>query len=90
MKWLVKRGVYRMPDEFITLNEHLRAKLRALAPNARTTILANCVDDRFARSTLTQSAARAMLGLPDDGRPSLRISGESTSRISGKTFCSKP
>ncbi|WP_244851389.1 glycosyltransferase [Caballeronia sp. SL2Y3] len=67
MKWLVKRGVYRMPDEFITLNEHLRAKLRALAPNARTTILANCVDDRFARSTLTQSAARAMLGLPDDG-----------------------
>nr|WP_284503305.1 glycosyltransferase [Caballeronia sp. AZ10_KS36] len=67
MKWLVKRGVYRMPDEFITLNEHLRGKLRALAPNARTTILANCVDDRFARSTLTQSAARAMLGLPDDG-----------------------
>ncbi|WP_248323692.1 MULTISPECIES: glycosyltransferase family 4 protein [unclassified Caballeronia] len=66
LKWLVKRGVYRMPDEFITLNEHLRAKLRTLAPNARTTILANCVDDRFAQSTLTRSTARAMLGLPDD------------------------
>ncbi|GAB5095388.1 glycosyltransferase [Caballeronia sp. LP006] len=67
IKWLIKRVLYRMPDEFVTLNEHLRGKLRALAPRARTTILENYVDDRFSRSTLTRSQARASLGLPDDG-----------------------
>ncbi|MDR5740649.1 glycosyltransferase [Caballeronia sp. LZ016] len=66
-KWLAKRGVYRMPNEYVTLNEHLRAKLRFLAPNARTMILENYVDSRFGHSTLTRSDARAMLGLPDDG-----------------------
>jgi len=64
-KWLIKRALYRMPDEFVTLSEHLRDKLRKLAPHARTTILENYVDDRFSRSTLTKSAARAALGLPD-------------------------
>jgi glycosyltransferase involved in cell wall biosynthesis len=67
IKWLVKRVLYRMPDEYVTLNEHLRGKLRKLAPNARAMILENYVDDRFSHSTLTRSAARATLGLPDDG-----------------------
>jgi glycosyltransferase involved in cell wall biosynthesis len=67
IKWLVKSGVYRVPHEFVTLNEHLRARLRTLAPHARTTILANYADDRFAHSTLTKASARALLGLPDDG-----------------------
>ena len=67
VKWLAKRVMYRMPDEFVTLNEHLRGKLRTLAPHARTMILENYVDDRFSRSMLTKSAARASLGLPDDG-----------------------
>lgn len=67
VKWLAKRVLYRMPDEYVTLNDHLRGKLRALAPNARTMILENYVDDRFSRSMLTKSAARASLGLPDDG-----------------------
>lgn len=66
-KWLAKRGVYRMPNEFITLNEHLRAKLRMFAPHARTMILENCVDHRFGRTMLTRAEARASLGLPDDG-----------------------
>jgi hypothetical protein len=67
VKWLIKRLLYRMPDEFVTLNDHLRDKLLALAPRARTTTLENYVDDRFAQSTLTMSAARAALGLPDNG-----------------------
>ncbi len=67
IKWLVKRVLYRMPDEFVTLNEHLRGQLHALAPQARTMILENYVDDRFSRSMLTKPAARAALGLPDDG-----------------------
>lgn len=67
IKWLIKRVLYRMPDEYVTLNEHLRGKLRALAPRARTMILENYVDDRFSRSTLTRSEARASLDLPDDG-----------------------
>lgn len=67
IKWLVKRVLYRMPNEYVTLNEHLRGKLRNLAPNARAMILENYVDDRFSRSTLTKQAARAALGLPDDG-----------------------
>jgi glycosyltransferase involved in cell wall biosynthesis len=67
IKWLVKRVLYRMPNEYVTLNEHLRGKLKTLAPNARTMILENYVDDRFSRSTLTKEAARAALGLPDDG-----------------------
>jgi len=67
IKWLIKRVLYRMPDEFVTLNDHLRDKLRTLAPHARTMLLENYVDDRFSRSTLTKSEARAALGLPDDG-----------------------
>jgi len=67
MKWIVKRVLYRMPDEFVTLNEHLRGKLSSLAPRARTMVLENYVDDRFGRSLLTKRAARVALGLPDDG-----------------------
>lgn len=67
VKWLVKRVLYRMPDEYVTLNDHLRDKLRKLAPKARTMILENYVDDRFSRSTLSKEAARESLGLPDDG-----------------------
>ncbi|WP_245932971.1 glycosyltransferase [Caballeronia novacaledonica] len=67
IKWLVKRALYRAPHEYVTLNDHLRGKLKALAPHARATILENYVDDRFSRSTLTKQAARAALGLPVDG-----------------------
>ncbi|SAK89668.1 glycosyl transferase family 1 [Caballeronia hypogeia] len=67
IKWLVKRVLYRVPNEYVTLNDHLRGKLKRLAPNARAMILENYVDDRFSRSTLTKQAARATLGLPDDG-----------------------
>ncbi|SAL81207.1 glycosyl transferase family 1 [Caballeronia terrestris] len=67
IKWIIKRLLYRMPDEYVTLNGHLRDKLGALAPHARTITLENYVDDRFRQSTLTRSAARAALGLPDDG-----------------------
>lgn len=66
IKWLIKRVLYRLPDEYVTLNDHLRGKLKTLAPNARAMILENYVDDRFSRSTLTKEAARAALGLPDD------------------------
>ncbi|MDR5857702.1 glycosyltransferase [Caballeronia sp. LZ062] len=66
-KWMAKRVLYRMPNEFITLNEHLQGKLQRLAPHVRSMILENCVDDRFSRTGLTKSAARATLGLPDDG-----------------------
>ncbi|EKS72713.1 glycosyl transferase family protein [Burkholderia sp. SJ98] len=67
-KWLVKCGLYRMPNEFITLNEHLRGELNKLAPQVRVTVLENYVDDRFSHSTLTKRAARMILGLPDDGK----------------------
>lgn len=67
IKWLVKRVLYRMPDEYVTLNDHLRDRLNGLAPNARAMVLENYVDDRFSRSMLTKQAARAALGLPDDG-----------------------
>jgi glycosyltransferase involved in cell wall biosynthesis len=67
LKWLAKRALYRMPNEYVTLNEYLRDKLHRLAPRARTMVLENYVDDRFSRSDLTKSAARAALGLPDDG-----------------------
>ena len=67
IKWLVKRVLYRMPNEYVTLNDHLRGKLRKLAPDARAMTLENYVDDRFSHSTLTKEAARAALGLPDDG-----------------------
>ncbi|WP_045455904.1 glycosyltransferase [Caballeronia cordobensis] len=67
IKWLVKRALYRVPHEYVTLNDHLCGKLSQLAPNARAMILENYVDDRFSRSTLTKDAARAALGLPDDG-----------------------
>ena len=66
IKWLVKRALYRTPNEYVTLNDHLRGKLKELAPNARAMILENYVDDRFSRSALTKEAARAALGLPDD------------------------
>jgi glycosyltransferase involved in cell wall biosynthesis len=67
VKWLVKRGLYRMPNEYVTLNEYLRGKVQRLAPHARTMVLENYVDDRFSRSHLTKADARAALGLPDDG-----------------------
>lgn len=67
IKWLVKRALYRAPHEYVTLNDHLRGKLKALAPNARAMVLENYVDDRFSRTTLTKEAARASLGLPDEG-----------------------
>ncbi|BAN25926.1 glycosyltransferase [Caballeronia insecticola] len=67
IKWLVKRVLYRVPNEYITLNEHLRGKLKKLAPGAGAMILENYVDDRFSHSTLTRQGARATLGLPDDG-----------------------
>ena len=67
LKWLVKRRLYRMPNAYVTLNDHLCGKLKTLAPNARAMVLENYVDDRFSRSTLTKEAARATLGLPDDG-----------------------
>jgi glycosyltransferase involved in cell wall biosynthesis len=67
IKWSMKRMLYRMPNEFITLNDHLRGKLNHLAPHARAMILENYVDDSFSCSTLSKSAARAKLGLPDDG-----------------------
>jgi hypothetical protein len=35
IKWLIKRVLYRMPDEFVTLNDHLCNELRALAPRSR-------------------------------------------------------
>ncbi|WP_277182956.1 glycosyltransferase [Caballeronia sp. BR00000012568055] len=67
VKWMVKRALYRMPHEFVTLNDYLRGKLERLAPRARTMTLENYVDDRFSRSDLSKKAARAALGLPDDG-----------------------
>jgi glycosyltransferase involved in cell wall biosynthesis len=67
VKWLVKRALYRMPDEYVTLNDHLSGKLKRLAPNTRTMVLENYVDDRFSLCTLTKESARAALGLPDDG-----------------------
>lgn len=68
LKWFVKRLLYRLPHEYITLNEHLCGRLRTLAPNARSSILENYVDDRFSRSTLSQEAARAALALPRVGK----------------------
>jgi glycosyltransferase involved in cell wall biosynthesis len=59
--------LYRVPHEYVTLNDHLCGRLNELAPNARAMVLENYVDDRFSRSTLTKGAARAALGLPDDG-----------------------
>ncbi|SOE48525.1 Glycosyl transferases group 1 [Caballeronia arationis] len=67
IKWHIKRLLYRMPDEYVTLNDHLRKKLGALAPRTRAITLENYVDDRFCETTLTKSAARAALDLPDDG-----------------------
>ncbi|WP_236572408.1 glycosyltransferase [Burkholderia sp. 8Y] len=66
-KWIIKRVLYRVPREFVTLNEHLQDKLSRLAPHARSMILENFVDDRFSGSGLTKHAARSALGLPDDG-----------------------
>jgi glycosyltransferase involved in cell wall biosynthesis len=67
IKWLIKRALYRLPDEYVTLNEHLRGKLNHLAPNTLTTTLENYVDDRFNHAALDKHNARVMLGLPDDG-----------------------
>jgi glycosyltransferase involved in cell wall biosynthesis len=66
-KWLIKRMLYRVPNEFITLTAHLRRKLSMLAPRARAMVLENYVDDRFGRSRLTKREARSALGLPEDG-----------------------
>ncbi|CAN7464710.1 glycosyltransferase [Caballeronia sp. LjRoot34] len=68
IKWLVKRVIYRLPQEYITLNEHLRGRLHELAPRARIAILENYVDNRFSHVALTRSAARTALGLPEAGK----------------------
>jgi glycosyltransferase involved in cell wall biosynthesis len=68
LKWWVKRALYRLPHEFITLNDYLRGRLSELAPNARVSILENCVDDRFDRAALTRDDARRLLGLPETGK----------------------
>jgi len=67
LKWLGKLALYRMPDQFVTLSEELRQKLLALVPHRQTMVIENYVDDRFTRSDLSKSAARAKLGLPADG-----------------------
>lgn len=68
IKWLVKRVIYRLPQEYITLNEHLRRRLQELAPRARIAILENYVDNRFSQVALTRSAARTALALPEAGK----------------------
>jgi glycosyltransferase involved in cell wall biosynthesis len=67
LKWMVKRVLYRVPNEYVTLNDHLRARLHELAPLTRASVVENYVDDRFSKSTLTRHQAREALGLPDDG-----------------------
>ncbi|MFM0053890.1 glycosyltransferase [Caballeronia grimmiae] len=82
VKWLIKRVLYRAPNEFITLNDHLRLKLSMLAPRARAMVLENYVDDRFSRSRLRKREARAALGLPEDGTTII-------SHIGRINFCQK-
>ena len=68
LKSLVKTMLYKLPHQYITLNEHLRSRLLKQAPGTPTAILENYVDDRFSHSTLTREAARSALGLPQHGK----------------------
>ncbi|WP_345813121.1 glycosyltransferase family 4 protein [Paraburkholderia sp. PREW-6R] len=67
IKSLVKSALYLVPNQYITLNEHLREKLLKQAAHTPVAILENYVDDRFSASTLTRESARSMLGLPQTG-----------------------
>lgn len=68
IKFLVKRVLYQLPQQYITLNDHLRGKLVKLAPATPTAILENCVDDKFSNTALTRDAARSLLSLPQSGK----------------------
>jgi glycosyltransferase involved in cell wall biosynthesis len=68
IKSLIKRALYELPQQYITLNEHLRGRLLKLAPGTPTAILENYVDDRFSNSALTRDTARSALGLPQSGK----------------------
>jgi glycosyltransferase involved in cell wall biosynthesis len=68
VKSFVKSALYQLPQQYITLNEHLRGKLLKQASGTPTAILENYVDDRFSSSPLTREAARSELGLPQSGK----------------------
>jgi glycosyltransferase involved in cell wall biosynthesis len=68
VKSRVKRALYQLPHQYITLNDHLREKLLKQAPDTPAAILENYVDNRFSRSTLTRETARSSLGLPQSGK----------------------
>ncbi|CAE6696722.1 hypothetical protein R69888_00504 [Paraburkholderia haematera] len=68
IKSLVKRALYRLPQQYITLNEHLLGKLLKVAPRTPVAILENYVDDRFSQTALTRDAARSVLSLPQSGK----------------------
>jgi glycosyltransferase involved in cell wall biosynthesis len=68
IKSLVKRALYQLPQQYITLNDSLRGKLLKQAPGAPVAILENYVDNRFSTSTLTRDTARSALGLPETGK----------------------
>lgn len=68
IKSQVKRVLYQLPHQYITLNDHLRGKLRKQAPGTPVAILENYVDNRFGSSDLTRETARSTLGLPQSGK----------------------
>lgn len=68
IKALVKRVLYQLPQQYITLNDHLRGKLVKQAPRTPVAILENCVDDKFSNTALTRDAARSVLSLPQSGK----------------------
>lgn len=68
IKSRVKRVLYQLPQQYITLNDHLRGKLLKLAPETPAAILENYVDSRFSNSALNRHTARGALGLPLTGK----------------------
>ena len=68
IKSLVKRALYQLPQQYLTLNDHLRVKLLKQAPQTPVAILENYVDSRFSNSALTRETARSALGLPQTGK----------------------
>lgn len=68
IKALVKRALYKLPQQYVTLNEHLRGRLLRLAPGTPAAVLENYVDNRFSNSALTRDAARSALDLPLTGK----------------------
>jgi glycosyltransferase involved in cell wall biosynthesis len=68
IKSLIKRALHHVPQQYITLNEHLHGKLMKLAPKTPVAILENYVDNRFSHSALTRDTARSGLGLPQTGK----------------------